>query len=151
MLVYWLAHSRDISEAEPSARFPECRMETSQWWNHEFIFQSEDISVMRIIMCLFARVYWLAQSGDISVVESCTLNGRDHYSAALIQNSQPRDLEVFNGLLMMADPERGELVMHHVTSNVTRRLWSGTLYGVCVFSADVQNPGWYFLSGWLVS
>ena len=99
--------------------------------------------------CLFVlfpfRVYWLAESGDVSVVETCTVDGGDRYSAALFGNIQPQDLEVVHGLLMLAVPEGGGLVMHDVITNVTRRLWSGDVYGVCLFSPEVQNPGWSFL------
>ena len=89
-------------------------------------------------------MYWLAESGDVSVVETCTVDGGDRYSAALFGNIQPQDLEVVHGLLMLAVPEGGGLVMHDVTTNVTRRLWSGDVYGVCLFFPDVQNPGWLF-------
>ncbi|XP_076457369.1 prolow-density lipoprotein receptor-related protein 1-like [Babylonia areolata] len=86
------------------------------------------------------RVYWLAQSGEVSVVESCSLSGGDRYSAAVLPASSLRDLAFLDGLLMMTDFGQGELVMHDVNANVTRRLGSaGAPYGVCIFSASKQR------------
>ena len=116
-------------------------------------FSDGNVHFFGFLVCLFFlffflffsfRVYWLAESGDVSVVETCTVDGGDRYSAALFGNIQPQDLEVVHGLLMLAVPEGGGLVMHDVTTNVTRRLWSGDVYGVCLFFPDVQNPGWLF-------
>ncbi|KAK7492407.1 hypothetical protein BaRGS_00016280 [Batillaria attramentaria] len=85
------------------------------------------------------RVYWLAQSGDVSVVEACDLNGENRYSAAVFAGRRMRDLSVFHNLLLLVDAARHQLVLHDISTNHSQRLLvPGTPHGACVTAAGVQ-------------
>ncbi|PVD27565.1 hypothetical protein C0Q70_12727 [Pomacea canaliculata] len=86
------------------------------------------------------RVYWLTQTGDTSVVESCDFEGQDRYSAVMLTGSEVTALTAWRGLLVMADINHQQVMLHSLTTNITRRLWPGSVTSLTVFAQRCQTP-----------
>lgn len=82
----------------------------------------------------------MTQTGDTSVVESCDFEGQDRYSAVMLTGSEVTALTAWRGLLVMADINHQQVMLHSLTTNITRRLWPGSVTSLTVFAQRCQTP-----------